>query len=312
MFDKKKFSEILTSLCKNYYNQRDFAASVGVNRGYLSQYMNQKLSSPPSPKILKRISDSSNGSVSYDELMQICGYTNTTEQNYVKAALEFSDNKSKKIMVDALGMLLSNKLSVDELGHYIDNKNTNYKESIYRVVIYLYNLLSTEYNIKVEYTADKLEDLKNNLIKRLIYGNDNKTDNIDNQTKAVPLLGTVRAGYDYLAEENWIGTVDVDANLIKDGEQYFALKVCGDSMAPVLLENDIVIVKKQHDFESGDIVVALINGNEATIKKGKKTNNSILLQPLNTSYEPLIFTKNEMKTIPVQIIGVVKQMKRNF
>lgn len=83
-------------------------------------------------------------------------------------------------------------------------------------------------------------------------------------------------------------------------------------MSPILIENDIVIVKKQNDFENGDIVVALINGDEATIKKGKKTDNSILLQPLNSNYEPLIFTKEEMNIIPVKIIGIVKQLKREF
>lgn len=83
-------------------------------------------------------------------------------------------------------------------------------------------------------------------------------------------------------------------------------------MAPVFVEDDIVIVKKQNDFENGDIVVALINGDEATIKKGKKSETSILLQPLNPNYEPLIYTYDEMKTIPVTIIGIVKQLKRDF
>lgn len=83
-------------------------------------------------------------------------------------------------------------------------------------------------------------------------------------------------------------------------------------MFPTLIEDDIVIIKKQDEFDTGDIVVALINGDEATIKKGKKSENSILLQPLNTNYEPLIFTKDEMKSIPVTIIGIVKQLKREF
>ena len=83
-------------------------------------------------------------------------------------------------------------------------------------------------------------------------------------------------------------------------------------MFPVLIEDDIVIIKKQDDFQSGDIVVAIINGDEATIKKGKKSDNSILLQPLNTNYEPLIFTYDEMKTLPVTIVGIVKQLKREF
>lgn len=128
----------------------------------------------------------------------------------------------------------------------------------------------------------------------------------------IPLLGTVKAGYDYMAQENWTGYVDVEKEIVKDGQEYFALKVHGDSMSPVLIEDDIVIIKKQNDFENGDIVVAIINGDEATIKKGKKSDSSILLQPLNPSYEPLIFTYDEMKTIPVKIIGIVKQLKREF
>lgn len=138
-----------------------------------------------------------------------------------------------------------------------------------------------------------------------------KLDELGNPVVEVPILGTVKAGYDYLAQENWIGTIDISKKLAETGE-FFALKIHGDSMFPVFIENDTVVVRKQEDFENGDIVVALINGEEATVKKGKKSDNSILLQPLNTNYEPLIFTKEEMKTIPVKIIGVVKKLDREF
>lgn len=139
-----------------------------------------------------------------------------------------------------------------------------------------------------------------------------KVDELGNSVIPIPILGTVKAGYDYLAQENWIGTVDVETSLVGNGKDYFALKVHGNSMSPALIEDDIVIIKKQNDFENGDIVVAIINGDEATIKKGKKSDSSILLQPLNTAYEPLIFTYDEMKTIPVEIVGIVKQLKRIF
>ena len=138
-----------------------------------------------------------------------------------------------------------------------------------------------------------------------------KIDKLGNPVIEIPILGTVKAGYDYLAQENWIGTVDIDKKLAESGE-FFALKIKGDSMAPVLIEDDIVIIKKQDDFDSGDIVVAIVNGDEATVKKAKKSENSILLQPFNTNYEPLIFTKEEMDTIPVKIVGIVKQLKREF
>lgn len=52
-----------------------------------------------------------------------------------------------------------------------------------------------------------------------------KTDKLGNPIVSIPLLGTVKAGYDYMAQENWEGTIDVDKNLIKDGSEYFALKV---------------------------------------------------------------------------------------
>lgn len=160
---------------------------------------------------------------------------------------------------------------------------------------------------------DKIQLLANyfSIQKSDLVENKEKFDIFGNSVISIPILGTVKAGYDYLAQENWIGTVDIDKKLAESGD-FFALQIHGDSMSPVLIEDDIVIVKKQNDFENGDIVVAIINGDEATIKKGKKSETSILLQPLNNNYEPLIFTNEEMKTIPVTIIGIVKQLKREF
>lgn len=174
----------------------------------------------------------------------------------------------------------------------------------------------------MKYEKGLVENLKRSSIEKLAkYFNvapsylmcldDPKVDELGNPVVEIPLLGTVKAGYDYLAQENWIGTVEIDKKLAESGE-LFALQIKGDSMSPVLIEDDIVVIKKQDDFENGDIVVAIINGDEATIKKGKKSENSILLQPLNTNYKPLIFTYDEMKSIPVTIVGIVKQLKREF
>lgn len=158
-----------------------------------------------------------------------------------------------------------------------------------------------------------IEDLLNMLDKNQEFiVNNAKVDSFGNPVVSIPILGIVKAGYDYLAQENWIGTIDVETSLVGNGKDFIALKVHGDSMSPTLIEDDIVIIKKQDDFENGDIVVAIINGDEATIKKGKKSDAGILLQPLNNAYEPLIFTYDEMKTIPVTIVGIVKQLKREF
>lgn len=139
-----------------------------------------------------------------------------------------------------------------------------------------------------------------------------KTDVLGNPVVSIPLLGSVKAGYNYLAQENWIGTVDVETSLVGDGKDFFALKVKGDSMAPVFLEEDIVIVKKQNDCENNEFAIVIINGDEGTLKKIKKTDNGIILQPLNPAYGPVMYTKEEMETIPVLIAGIVKQLKREF
>lgn len=168
----------------------------------------------------------------------------------------------------------------------------------------IYNLNYIDLYEKAGY-VDLIEDQKKTY-------NSNKLDKLGNPVAEIPLLGTVKAGYDYMAQENWEGMIEVDKDIIKDGADYFALKIKGDSMSPVLIENDIVVIKKQEDFENGDLVVAIINGDEATIKKGRKNDTSIVLQPFNPNYEPLIFTNDEMKSIPVTIVGIVKQLKREF
>ena len=165
------------------------------------------------------------------------------------------------------------------------------------------DLINDEKYISTDSTPDDIYDQLKNIGTMYV----SNTDMVK-----IPILGVVKAGYDYLAQENWIGSVDVEKNIVSDGSEYFALKVVGDSMSPVLVQDDIVVIKKQNDFENGDIVVAIVNGNEATIKKGKKTDSSITLQPLNPSYDPLVFTYDEVKSIPVTIVGIVKQLKREF
>ena len=208
---------------------------------------------------------------------------------------------------------LGNKeIFAKNLKYYMELNNKD-RNDICKDLNLPYTTFAEWYNGKIYPRIDKIEMIANyfNIKKSDLIENKDKFDELGNPIVEIPLLGVVKAGYDYLAQENWIGTVDVDKKLADSGE-LFALKVHGNSMFPTLMEDDIVIIKKQDDFENGDIVVAIINGDEATIKKGKKSDTSILLQPLNNEYEPLIFTYDEMKSIPVTIIGVVKQLKREF
>ncbi len=74
MFDKNKFAQIIKNIKETYRSQEEFAKKSEIGRTYLSQYMNMKLDEPPQPKILKKLADSSNGLITYEELMVVCGH----------------------------------------------------------------------------------------------------------------------------------------------------------------------------------------------------------------------------------------------
>jgi repressor LexA len=97
-----------------------------------------------------------------------------------------------------------------------------------------------------------------------------------------------------------------------DGE-YFGLRVSGDSMEPKFSEGDVVIVRQQSDADSGDIVIALVNGSDATIKRLiKYAEGGIALVASNPTYAPLRFTEAEISSKPVQIVGKVVELRAKF
>lgn len=134
---------------------------------------------------------------------------------------------------------------------------------------------------------------------------------IKNIEKAkIPVLGTVKAGYNYLAQENIVGYESI--NNVSNPEEYYALQVTGDSMEPLFSDGDIAIVHKQDDFESGNTCIVLINGNEATVKKVVRMEDGIDLIAMNPYYPIRHLSKEDMKEIPVKIIGkVIEARKRN-
>lgn len=124
----------------------------------------------------------------------------------------------------------------------------------------------------------------------------------------INILGRVAAGIPIEAIENIIDTEEISEQLACTGE-FFGLKIHGDSMEPRMYENDVVIVRKQDDAESGDIVIAMVNGHDATCKRLMKYAGSIALLSLNPKYEPLVFTEKEIEEKPVRIIGKVVELR---
>ena len=120
----------------------------------------------------------------------------------------------------------------------------------------------------------------------------------------IPVVGSVAAGTPIFAEENYIGSEEISEELASTGE-FFGLKIKGDSMSPRIMEGDTVIVRKQDDAESGDIVIVLINGDSATYKRLMKYQEGISLISFNPAYEPMTFSNKDIMEKPVRIIGKV-------
>lgn len=161
---------------------------------------------------------------------------------------------------------------------------------------------------KVQALADYFNINKSDLI-------EDKKLNIDTvpieSGYTIPVLGRVAAGYGKEAVEKVIGQIEISPALAAKGD-YFGLLIKGDSMIPTLYDGDTVIVQRVDDAESGDLVIALVNGHDATCKRLQKYAEGIALIPQNPVYEPMRFTESEIDTTPVKILGKVIEMRRKF
>ena len=127
----------------------------------------------------------------------------------------------------------------------------------------------------------------------------------------IKVLGRVAAGVPIEAVEHIIDTEEISEDMAKTGE-FFGLQIHGDSMEPRMYEGDVVIVRQQDDAESGDIVIAMINGNDATCKRLTKYAGGITLSSLNAKYQPMTFSNEEIINKPVRIIGKVVELRGKF
>ena len=147
-----------------------------------------------------------------------------------------------------------------------------------------------------------------------------KSDLLDQHTAApgtsnavrIPVLGRVAAGLPLFANEEIIDYENISDAMAKDGE-YYGLRIRGDSMEPKFSDGDVVIVRKQEDADNGDIVIALVNRNDAVCKRLRKyADGAVALVSTNPAYEPIYFSGEEVAETPVKIIGKVKELRAKF
>lgn len=128
---------------------------------------------------------------------------------------------------------------------------------------------------------------------------------------SIPVLGDVAAGIPIDAIENIVDYEEIDTAMASTGE-FFGLRIKGSSMEPRIKENDVVIVRKQDDADTGDTAVVLVNGESATVKRIKKEPSGLSLIPNNPAYDIKFYSAEEVDSLPVHIIGKVVELRGKF
>lgn len=129
----------------------------------------------------------------------------------------------------------------------------------------------------------------------------------------IPVLGKVAAGIPIEAVQDILDYEELSPDMVRDGSEYFALQLKGDSMEPRMHSGDVVIVRKQETIENGEIAIVCVNGDEATCKKViRKDSGAVILQPLNPTHDPMYFTPDEVASLPITILGRVVELRAKF
>ena len=126
--------------------------------------------------------------------------------------------------------------------------------------------------------------------------------------RRIPVLGRVAAGVPISMITEVIDFEEISDKLASLGD-IFALAIRGDSMEPRICNGDVVIVRQQSDADSGDIVIATVNGDDATCKRLRKYRDGIELVPLNPAYPTMFFSNEDIIDKPVVILGKVIELR---
>lgn len=125
--------------------------------------------------------------------------------------------------------------------------------------------------------------------------------------KMIPIIGEIRAGSPIITNETILGHEFAD---VDDVDEYFFLKVCGDSMKNIgMVNGSLVLFRKQQYAENGDIVACLVGGDSATVKRFRRSQKNIYLIPENEDYEPIRLTTDDFESGEARILGVALEVK---
>ena len=211
-----------------------------------------------------------------------------------------------------MGDLGNKKVFSENLNYYM-NKFDKERNDICRDLGFKYSTFSDWINGNKYPRIDNIEIIANYFgIQKsdLIEKKNNDFENINahhpSHLYKIPIYGTIHAGPPMFAEECIEGYEFADVPTPND---YFYLRVRGDSMINARIQDDdIVLVHRQPVADNGQIVACIINGDEATLKRFRRLDTAIMLQPDNPSYDPIIVPLSDFDNGYAKILGVVERV----
>jgi repressor LexA len=203
--------------------------------------------------------------------------------------------KKQKELLDYI-TLINNNSGISPSYEEMKNRlNLKSKSGIHRIIS---ALEERGFIRKLANKARAIEILNNNIA---------NPQELVNKVIDIPLYGKIAAGTPIEAISSSSSIITTPIDMVKGGEHY-ALEISGDSMIDLGINNkDIAIIKKSKVANNGEIVVALIDKNEATLKKFKKTSTNIVLIPANDLYQTQTYEFSR-----VQIQGILVGIMRKY
>lgn len=212
------------------------------------------------------------------------------------------EDKLKNLIIDKFGSVRQFAINIDIpyttvdsiLKRGIDNSNVGN-------VIKMCKAL----NISIDSLLDNKE-----IISNLNFDNADII-NVDSDIIKIPVYGTIKAGIPIESQADIIDYVDIPKEWTIGNKKFYGLKISGDSMFPKYNENDIVIFEQNDDYElyNGKDVAVMINGTESTFKKILVNEQGIVLQPYNTAYDIMMFSKEQVEQLPIKVVGIAREKR---
>lgn len=212
------------------------------------------------------------------------------------------EEELKKLIIEKYGSIRKFAINIDIpyttidsiLKRGIDNSNVSNVIKICKAL-----------NISLDQSLNE-----NRIINNLSFDNADIID-FDDDIIKIPVFGTIKAGIPIESQSDIIDYVEIPKIWTRGGKKFYGLKISGDSMFPKYNEDDIVIFEQNDDttLYHGKDVAIMINGTESTFKKLLVNEQGIVLQPYNTGYDIMMFSKEDVEQLPIKVVGIAREKR---